>query len=638
LGGAGGGGAAGMGGAAGAAPVPPAPARVINMTPARFFPEGVTVDKKGNFYVGSMELGVIYKGTADNPTAAPFIPTGSNGLVSPLGLYADDATNTLWVCSSDTGNGPRRGPVSIKTFDLTTGTPGASFAWPAPTGTMIPDTTANGFCNDLTVDADGNVYATDSWYSRIVKLPKGGTVLQQWVADPVLGSGQWHLNGIDVDQSSSSVFVVDQGTDAQSGKLFRIPITGTGAAGTITEITFPARLKHPDGLKVIAPNLLAMGEAAGGVSTIKLTNNTGIVTNVISGLRGAATLALYQASAWVVEGQGDHYWDSAVAGPNANPPFRLMEIPLTVGAGRTNISITTPRFFPEGVTVDTAGNFYVGSMDLGSIQKVAAGTTTPAPFIAAGTNGLVSVIGLYAHTASNTLWVCSSDAGNGQLKGSAPVALKAFNLTSGAARASYEWPAPTTTTPVYSPTVHGFCNDITMDAAGNVYATDSWYPRILRLAAGGTALTQWVTSPIFPQTQWHLNGIDIDPAGANLYVVENHPGALYRVAIATNGAAGTVTAITTQRPVFGPDGLKVINPTTLAIAEGSGGMAIVDLTGNTGRVRSVSTGFDGVATFALWAGAAWLVENQGDHFWSPTDPNGPTATKPFRLVETPLMP
>ncbi len=107
------------------------------MTPARFFPEGVAVDRNGNFYVGSMDLGVIYKGTADNPTAAPFITAGSNGLVSVLGLYADDPTNTLWVCSSDAGNGALKGtaPVAIKAFNLTTGAAMASYAWPAPTTT-----------------------------------------------------------------------------------------------------------------------------------------------------------------------------------------------------------------------------------------------------------------------------------------------------------------------------------------------------------------------------------------------------------------------------------------------------------------------------------------------------------------------
>ncbi len=461
----------------------------------------------------------------------------------------------------------------------------------------------------------------------------------------MLGAGQWHLNGIDVDQSSGNLFVFDQGTDAQSGKLFRIPITPTtGAAGTITEILMPAPLKHPDGLKVIAPNLIAMGEAAGAMSTIKVTNNSGVVTNVISGLRGVATLALSQASAWVVEGQGDHFWDATNAGPNANPPFRLMEIPLAVGAGRGIVSINTSRFFPEGSTVDTAGNFYVGSMDLGVIYKVAAGTTTATPFIAPDTtNDLVSVLGLYADTATNRLWVCSSDAGNAQRSGSAPVALKSFNLTTGAFVDSWAWPAPPASlTPIAGATVNGFCNDITIGPNGSVYATDSWYPRVLRLTNGGAGpavLTNWlVATTVFPQDQWHLNGIDIDPSGDALYVVENHPGHLYRVPIAGNGNAGTPVEIITQRPLYGPDGLKLLNPTTLATAEGSGGMAVIDLTGNTGRVQTISTGFDGVATFSMWGGNAWLVENQGDHFWNPGGPNGPTATKPFRLVETPLMP
>ena len=46
----------------------------------------------------------------------------------------------------------------------------------------------------------------------------------------------------------------------------------------------------------------------------------------------------------------------------------------------------------------------------------------------------MSVLGLYAHDASSTLWVCSSDAGNGALAGNAPAALKAFDLATGAAR------------------------------------------------------------------------------------------------------------------------------------------------------------------------------------------------------------
>ena len=288
-------------------------------------------------------------------------------------------------------------------------------------------------------------------------------------------------------------------------------------------------MKHPDGLKVIAPNLLAMGEAAGAMSTIKVTNNSGTVSPVISGLRGVATLALSQASAWVVEGQGDHFWDAATAGPNANPPFRLMEIPLAVGAGRGIVNINTSRFFPEGVTVDATGNFYVGSMDLGAIYKVAAGTTTAAPFIAPDTtNDLVSVLGLYADSARNRLWVCSSDAGNAQRSGSAPVALKVFNLTTGAFIDSWAWPAPPAPlTPIAGATVNGFCNDITVGPNNSVYATDSWYPRVLRLVNGGAGpamLTNWLVSSVFPQDQWHLNGIDIESVGRRALRRREPPG------------------------------------------------------------------------------------------------------------------
>src|ERR1044071_3465421 len=98
-------------------------ARVVNIEPARFFPEGSTVDRAGNMYIGSMDMGVIYKATADGKTATPFIDADAGGLVSVLGLYADDATKTLWACNSDADNSQRKGmaPVSLKAFDLETG-------------------------------------------------------------------------------------------------------------------------------------------------------------------------------------------------------------------------------------------------------------------------------------------------------------------------------------------------------------------------------------------------------------------------------------------------------------------------------------------------------------------------------------
>ena len=99
--------------------------------------------------------------------------------------------------------------------------------------------------------------------------------------------------------------------------------------------------------------------------------------------------------------------------------------------------------------------------------------------------------------------------------------------------------------------MNGFCNDITIDAAGNVYATDSWYPRVLRLAnggAGGATLTNWlVNTTVFPVGQWQLNGIDADPSGNYLYVVNQAP--VKDAVTGTDTYTVTVVDTSTNQPV-----------------------------------------------------------------------------------------
>jgi sugar lactone lactonase YvrE len=620
--------------------------RAISITPERFFPEGVAVDKNGNFYIGSMELGVVHIAQANSAESMPFIePDATNELVSVIGLYVDDATDTLYVCSSDAGNSPQTGTAeaAIKAFELPSGDFIASYELPPYSGTKWTDevpTDVNGFCNDMTMDADGNLYATDSWYPRILKLAAGEDKLEEWVVDETFHptNDPWHLNGIDIDQSNNVLYVVEN----HPGTLYAVPIQANGDAGTPSEVEVsPRALLNPDGLKVAAPNLLITAEGGnegGGVSVVRVNGESATLDEVIKGFNQVATLALREGSAWVVENQGDHFWGPNDNGPDADPPFRLVEVPLAVGGGGDIIETRTAGFFPEGVTADADGNFYIGSMNLGLIHRAASNAATSSPFIEPDAeNGLVSVIGLLADDENDILYVCSSDAGNSQQAGDAPAAIKAFDLADGTFIASYAWPpySGTKWTDEVPAGINGFCNDMTMDADGNLYATDSWYPRILRLPAGGNALEEWVVdTETFPAADpWHLNGIDIDPSTNILYAVENHPGALFAIPILNDGDAGEVTKVQTQRPVYMPDGLKVIADGVLAIAEGqTSGMAIVEITGNEGHVRRISTGLDGVATFAMVGESAWLVENQGDHFWG----GDGMETKPFRLLEIPL--
>jgi len=282
------------------------------------------------------------------------------------------------------------------------------------------------------------------------------------------------------------------------------------------------------------------------------------------------------------------------------------------------------RLFPEGVTVTRDGTFYIGSMEEGLILKADPGMKEAGPFIEAGANGLVSVLGLYADEPRGILWACSCDAGNGKLTGTAPVGVKAFDLQTGAARGSYDFPGG------------GFANDLTIDPVGNLYVTDSWTPRILRLPAGGSALEEWINDAQLGVEQWSLNGIDYDKDSGVIYTVNQLKGKLFRIAVEPDGSAGQVTLIKTSQELRRPDGLKVIGPDTLATSEdGTGGMAVMVIKGDAAEVTRVSEGLDGVTTFAFYQGNAWIVEGQTDHFWDP-DNAGPDAKPPFRLVEVPL--
>jgi sugar lactone lactonase YvrE len=156
-------------------------------------------------------------------------------------------------------------------------------------------------------------------------LPTGGAELEEWLNDPQLGVEQWSLNGIDFDRASNMIYTVNQRT----GLLFRIAIEPDGSAGVVTLIQTSQELRRPDGLKVIGPNRLATAEGgAGGMSVISVDGDKARVRRIPAGLDGVTTFAFYQGRAWVVEGQSDHFWDPVGAGPNADPPFRIVEVPL----------------------------------------------------------------------------------------------------------------------------------------------------------------------------------------------------------------------------------------------------------------------------------------------------------------------
>jgi hypothetical protein len=257
------------------------------------------------------------------------------------------------------------------------------------------------------------------------------------------------------------------------------------------------------------------------------------------------------------------------------------------------------ELYPEGIAVARDGTFYVGSLREGLVLKASpASWMRGVPFIPAGSNGLVGVLGLIVEDATSTLWVCSSDMPVARLAGSAPTALKAFDLASGAPKGSYPFPGG------------GRCNDLTVDSRGNVYATDSSSPRLLRLPRGGAALEVWLEGEVLAG---YLNGITVDSRD-RLYLVLSDAGGLIRFAIQPDGRPGPVERVALSRKLSGPDGVEMLDDATAVVVENSwqfSTIALREVPGGTiegtihqrARVRRPTT-------FALHGGAAWIVEGQ----------------------------
>jgi sugar lactone lactonase YvrE len=280
------------------------------------------------------------------------------------------------------------------------------------------------------------------------------------------------------------------------------------------------------------------------------------------------------------------------------------------------ISLPGDALYPEGIALAADGGLLVGSFREGSILRIPPGASAAEPFAAPGAGGLVSTVGLLVDQDRHRLWACSSDPGVSPLTGSSPPGLVAFDLDSGALASRVDLPGG------------GFCNDIAMDAGGNLYVSDSFAPRILFQREGDHELTTWVTDPAFAGDGFNLNGIAI--TGGALYTVKYNSGELFRISVEEDGSAGTPQAISLSRPLDLPDGLRADGDDLLVI-EGSGRLARIAL--DSGEVTTLAEGLDGPTSLVVSGRDAWVVEGQLGHLF---DPSTGAPHLPFQLVRVAL--
>ena len=280
-----------------------------------FFPEGITISNNGDIFVGSLKENKIVRFKNKEKYSEIFVPSNSNGLMSVIGIIADDRNKILWACSSNPGvtNYPTQNPiVSLKAFDLATGDHLQSYKFPN-----------GGFCNDIAIDNNSNVYITDSFNPRILRLNKSESRLENWFENKAFEGEGFNLNGITF--IDNKIYTVKM----NSGELFEIGIGENGKPVNFNKIDLPRSLNAPDGIEAIDKNNLLVVENRtpstwkGSLISINLSKEPTIKI-IKDNLDTPTTVSLKGETAWILQAQFSHLFGDEKDTPPG--PFEIIGI------------------------------------------------------------------------------------------------------------------------------------------------------------------------------------------------------------------------------------------------------------------------------------------------------------------------
>jgi streptogramin lyase len=287
---------------------------------AKAFPESITSKSDGTLYVGRIGDGGMVRINPHTHENAILVQPGALGSRSILGVFVDEASNTLWACSnnlsalgapvtgSDTGS-------ALKAFDLKTGIGKRSVSLPG----------AHAFCNDIAVDAKGSIYVTDSANPTILKLAPGATSFEVFAQDSAFSPPQSDSAGLDgiAFGSDGNLYV----TTYAAGGLFRVEVKA-GRAGRITELSGDHQLRFPDALRRLGENSFLLVEGSGTLDRVVIKDNRFSVTPIRGNFSTPTSVAVIGATAWVTEGNTTYFFDASKKNLAPSLPFRIYAVSL----------------------------------------------------------------------------------------------------------------------------------------------------------------------------------------------------------------------------------------------------------------------------------------------------------------------
>ncbi len=288
----------------------------------RAFPESITSTRDGTLFIGRLGEGGIIRANPRTGEASQFVAPGASGSRSITGVFADDASKTLWACSNDlsalggTSSGGDHGSA-LKGFDLRTGAPKRSVSLPGP----------QAFCNDIAVDVHGAIYVTDSASPTILRLPVGASRFEVFASNPQFAPPQPNSAGLDgiAFGGDGNLYV----TTYAAGGLFRIDVDH-GRAGRVTKLQ-GASLTLPDGLRLLGQRSFLLVEGGGSLDRVDVGGNSFKAAPIRGGFRTPTSVTRVGSTAWVSEGQMSFFFDPTRKSQSPALPFRIYSVPLNKG-------------------------------------------------------------------------------------------------------------------------------------------------------------------------------------------------------------------------------------------------------------------------------------------------------------------
>jgi sugar lactone lactonase YvrE len=277
----------------------------LQLPGTRVFPESITSTTDGTLIIGSLGHGNILR-AAPGKGAEEWIKPGANGLSSVLGVFADEKSSTLWVCSNNLdGKGT---PTALKSFDLKSGAAKGSYPLPGE----------GPLCNDIAVSADGTAYVADTRLSSVLMLKRGGAALEIAAKDPKLAGA----DGLAFGQKN--ILYVNSVT---ANKLLRLDLDADGKAKSIVELKLSRPVAQPDGMRAIGTDRLILAEGAGKMDVVTVQGNDAQITTLKEGMENTPGVTVTRGMAWVVEGKLNYRNDEKLKDKDPGA-FKMYAVPL----------------------------------------------------------------------------------------------------------------------------------------------------------------------------------------------------------------------------------------------------------------------------------------------------------------------